>query len=258
MGSRAGKPAVFSAQNFPGEHLHTVTLSNVTVAGNALPVFHCASSQSTLCHPSSRFLDIRRARARALTRPGAVTGDDVARVEFRQPKAPPAAVASAPFAASFTLPTDRTSTTVSAVAVDLTGNRSVPFEQTVTIQPNAPPVVTLTNLSGGTDVRQGQTLTFQVHASDDASLAQILFSSVRPACSSTTQAIPNKQADFNGTFTGHVPLTAATGQTTVQAAATDNAVFRAVGVALYRFVMATGLSSASSPCHNAVGSTVRT
>ena len=54
------------------------------------------------------------------------------------------------------------------------GNRSAPFCLPITIQPNAPPTVTLTNRAAQRRVGQGQTLTFDVRATDDDQLAQIV------------------------------------------------------------------------------------
>ena len=61
---------------------------------------------------------------------------------------------------------------VNAVAFDQVGNRSNPFSLAVAVQPNAPPIVTLSNNSGSNTVGQSQAVTFDVHATDDDRLAQ--------------------------------------------------------------------------------------
>jgi hypothetical protein len=104
------------------------------------------------------------------------------------------------------------------------GNRSSAFLQAIGIQPNQPPSVSLTNLSGATAVTQGQTFDFRVSATDDDQLAQVLFSAVGAATVSTTQPIASGQSTFTGTFSVPIPSSAVSGSSvTIQAAAVDAA-----------------------------------
>jgi hypothetical protein len=235
----AGNTAVvFSPQQFllPNT-FYVVTLANVAdTAGNPLTASVTARffTVDTLAPVVTALQIAGSPRAGSpITLQPVVTGDDVARVEFRSAEGAAQAVSTAPFAASFTLPSDRSSTTFTVVAVDATGNRSAVFEQTVAIQANAPPVAVLTNLTGGTDVRQGQTVTFEVRATDDAGLAQVLFSTVGAVTLSTSRTVSGGQTAFVATFDVVVPPAATSGvPLTVQAAAIDTAGLQSAAVTL--------------------------
>jgi hypothetical protein len=217
---------VFSPQDFLQPNtFYTVTLSAVAdTAGNPLGAFATRFFTVDTLAPIITALQIAgtaRAGATISVQP-VVNGADTARVEFRTTQGVALVSTSAPFAVSFALPVSETSTTISAIAIDLTGNRSAVFEQALPIQSNAAPVVTLTNLAGVAEVSQGQNLTFQVRATDDADLAQILFSAVGAATASNVQPVAAGQADVTTTFDLQVPQTAPSGETiTVQAAAID-------------------------------------
>jgi hypothetical protein len=100
---------------------------------------------------------------------------------------------------------------VSATAFDLIGNRSTAFVQAIDIQPNQPPSVSLTSVSGATTVTQGQSFDFRVNVTDDDQLAQVLFSAVGAATVSTAQQIPSGQSTFTGTFSVPIPSNAVSG-----------------------------------------------
>ena len=128
------------------------------------------------------------------------------------------AVTQAPFDRSVTLPADSPSTSVTAVAFDLAGNRSNPFALPIAIQPAVAPTVTITNQSGVNAIGQGQTLNVEVKATGDAPLAQIFFTAVGSAQASIVVAAAPGQTAFVQTFSVVVPATAASNTTiTVQA-----------------------------------------
>jgi len=219
---------VFSPQSFllPNTS-YTVTLANVTdLAGNPLAGGSFVSrffTVDTLGPVISALQIAGAARAGATVAVQAIVpASDTARVEFRTSEGLARTATAAPFAVNFTLPADRASTTISAVAVDHAGNRSPVFDRPVTILEDARPLVFLSGMPGVTEVRQGQLLAFEARADDDVELAQLLFSTVGAAVSSAAQAVPAGQATFTSTFNVEVPAGAVSGQTlTVQAASVD-------------------------------------
>ncbi len=82
-----------------------------------------------------------------LTLTPAISGDDIARVEYLAGDLS-TVVASGPFSASVVVPVGVTTLAVSARAVDLVGNRSSAFTLSIPVAENVAPTVQLINLSG--------------------------------------------------------------------------------------------------------------
>jgi hypothetical protein len=218
---------VFSPQDFLQPNtFYTAVLSNVSDgAGNALAGGALTSRFFTVdtlapVITALQFAGTPRAGSTISVQP-VISAQDTARVEYRFADGAASVSTVSPFAITVTLPA-ADSMTVSAVGVDQVGNRSAPFEQSIQIQTNAAPVVTLTNVTGSSQVSQGQSLTFQVRATDDGDLAQILFSAVGAVSASHVQQVTAAQSDVTTSFNLTIPQTAASnGTITVQAAAVD-------------------------------------
>lgn len=251
---------VFSPQDFLQPNtFYTLTLSNVAdAAGNVLSGGALATRFFTVdtLAPIITALQIAgtaRAGSTISVQP-VISSTDTARVEFRSSDGAATVSTSSPFVTSFTLPSGP-SMTISAVAVDGVGNRSSPFEQAISIQTNTAPVVTLTNVSGATQVSQGQSLIFQVRATDDGDLAQILFSAVGAASASHVQQVTAGQADVTTSFNLTVPQSAVSnGTITVQAGAVDAGGLQSLPVTTVLMVRdaVSPLVSIVTPVHNAV------
>ncbi|MGE5243271.1 MAG: Ig-like domain-containing protein [Betaproteobacteria bacterium] len=234
-----GTVAIFTPTDFLRTNAgYTVTVSNVSdTAGNPLVGGGFSSAFATVDTIAPVIANVEvvgtpRAGASITLHP-TIAAADVQRVEFTLGEAAPAVALQSPFDAALALPSGVPAATVTAVAFDQVGNRSNPFQLTVAIQPNQPPVVTLTNVAGATTVGQGQTLAFQVHATDDDPLAKIFFSAVGAVAVSQVQAAAPGQTDFSQQFSITIPAGAPSNSTiTVQAAATDSAGGQSVPAAI--------------------------
>jgi hypothetical protein len=187
--------AVFAPQDFLAPNTsYTFTVSNVVdTAGNPVaggPVTSRFFTVDTLAPVISalQLTGVPRAGATVTVRP-MINGNDTSRVEYVIGGSVARSATVAPFTIDIALPSGSSSLSISATAVDLVGNRSSAFVQAIDIQPNQPPSVSLTNVSGATAVTQGQTFDFRVSATDDDQLAQVLFSAVGAAIVSTTQQV---------------------------------------------------------------------
>lgn len=222
-----GTVAVASPVDFlPPNASYTATVSNVTdTAGNALPGGPISFTFRTIdtIAPLITALSVQgsaRPGASITVVPG-IDADDVARVEYVAGDVSVVST-SAPFPATLAIPAGTPTFAVSARAVDQSGNRSAAFLLNVPVEENQPPTVGLVNLAGATVVGQGTTLQFDVSASDDAGIAQILFSSVGAASANVADAITGSPASVTRRYTVQVPSAAPPGATfTVQTAAID-------------------------------------
>ncbi len=153
-----------------------------------------------------------------------LVGDDVARVEYVVSGSVGIVASAAPFSVPLVVPAGVSNVAVSATAVDHVGNRSSAFALDVPVLANEPPAVTLVNVSGLTIVPQGAAVSFDVEATDDVGLGQILLSSVGAVSQSFTQTIAGAPVSATRRFTVNVPADATPGGTfTIQAAAIDSA-----------------------------------
>ena len=133
-----------------------------------------------------------------------IADTDVQRVEYTLGAVFLGAVTVAPFDRALALPSDTSSTTATAVAFDLAGNRSSAITLPIAIQAARPPVVTLTNLAGVTTAGQNQTISFEVRVSGDSQLAQVFFTAVG-AASASFVARRRRARSFVQTFSVTVP-----------------------------------------------------
>ena len=153
-----------------------------------------------------------------------LTGDGVARIEYQVNGQAPQVVTAAPFALVLTLPTDATSVQVTGIAVDEFGNRSMARGLTVPVTPNGPPTVTFTTPTVAPTLRQGESAIFQVAATDDVALSQVVFSTAGATTQAVVRNVPAGQTAFTTSFSFVVPGTAVSNSdVTVQAAAIDTA-----------------------------------
>ena len=224
-----GTVAIFTPADFlRANATYVLTVAGaMDLAGNPLPggsVTSTFTTIDTLAPAVTALQVVGTARAGAIVTIHPTIPDlDVQRVEYSLGSTFLGAVTQAPFDRSVTLPADSPSTSVTAVAFDLAGNRSNPFALPIAIQPAVAPTVTITNQSGVNAIGQGQTLNVEVKATGDAPLAQIFFTAVGSAQASIVVAAAPGQTAFVQTFSVVVPATAASNTTiTVQAAATDS------------------------------------
>jgi hypothetical protein len=221
---------IFSPQDFlRANTTYTFTVSGVVdLAGNPLAGGTFTASFATIdtIAPLIQALELTgtpRAGGTVTVRP-TIAGADTARVEYAVALGGTAVATTAPFEAALTLPTGVTETTVTAVAVDGFGNRSPSFTLPVTIQQNNPPVVQLLNVAGVAAVSQGQAVDFDVVATDDEAVAQVVFSADGVAAVSETRTVPGTPPATTQRFRVTVPVTApVTGQLLLSAAAIDTA-----------------------------------
>ncbi len=225
-----GTVAVFTPTAFlQPNRSYVATIANVAdTAGNSLVGGAATAGFSTIdtIAPAITALQITgtpRTGGTIIVQP-TIAAADTQRVEYSLGVTPAAVSTQSPFSASIALPAGGPAAVISAVAFDQVGNRSALFSLPVTILPNAPPTVTLINVSGSTSVGQGQHLDFRVTAADDDQLAQVFFTAVGSATASVVQTVPPGQTAFTQTFSLVVPPNApSNGTITVQAAATDAA-----------------------------------
>ena len=210
----------------PANASFTATLSGVTdTAGNALaggPVVLTFHTVDTIA-PLITALGVQGvARSGAtLTLTPAISGDDIARVEYSAGDLSTVST-SGPFSASVVVPVGVTTLAVSARAVDLVGNRSSVFALSIPVAENVAPTVQLINLSGLTVVPQGAALQFDVAAADDVGLAQVLLTASGAASASFSDTLSGAPTTATRRFTVNVPVDAAPGAAiTIQAAAID-------------------------------------
>lgn len=230
---------IFSPQDFlRANTTYTFTVSNVVdLVGNPLAGGTFTASFATVdtIAPLIQALQLTgtpRAGGTVTLQP-TITGADTARVEYAVALGGTAVATTAPFAASLTLPTGVTETTVTAVAIDGFGNRSPSFALPVTLQQNNPPAVQLVNVAGLTAVSQGQAADFDVVATDDEAVAQVVFTAGGVAAVSETRTVPGTPAATTQRFRVTVPVTApVTGQLLLSAAAIDTAGNRSATVSL--------------------------
>jgi protocatechuate 3,4-dioxygenase beta subunit len=106
----------------------------------------------------------------------ATASDDVAvaSVTFALDGAPVATDFAAPYEATLTLPTTAGPVTFTATALDFGGNVGT-AERTIVVQPDPPPVVTLTAPTVGQTVYEGATVTLAATASDNGAVARVRF-----------------------------------------------------------------------------------
>lgn len=206
---------------------YTVTISGVAdLAGNGLPQGTVTSQFFTVdtIAPVVTGIDVTgvlRAGSTVVAR-AAFADADVVRVEYAIAGGATAVSTTAPFGVSLTLPSNVTTTSITALAVDAVGNRSQPFSRVVALEVDQAPTVQLVNVGGQTVVDPGATVLFDVVAEDDRALATVLFSTVGAATTSVTRTVAPDQTTYTERFSVVVPPTAAAGQTlTVQAAAID-------------------------------------
>lgn len=229
--------AVFSPADFlQANTTYTVTVAGVAdLAGNPLVggAFQASFATVDTIAPLLQALQLAgtpRAGAQVTLTP-TLTGSDVARVEYLVAGTQPIVSAAAPFAATFTIPVGATTVPVTATAIDAVGNRSSTFAQTIAVEANLAPVVQMVNVTGDTVVAQGQAVSFDVTATDDVGLAQVVFTAVGGASASETVQVSGTQVTRRFTFT--VPTGAEAGAPiTVQAAATDTAGTKSTGPAI--------------------------
>jgi hypothetical protein len=222
-----GTALVLSPVDFlPANGTFTVSVSGVTdLAGNPLaggPASFTFFTVDTIA-PLITALGVQGiARGGStLTFTPTLTGEDIARIEYLAGDLAKTATVS-PFSSSYFIPLDATEFAVSARAIDAVGNRSAAFALTVPIAANQPPTVQIVNLSGQVTVAQGAALQFDVTASDDTGLAQVLFSAVGAATASFTENISAAPSSVTRRFTVNVPVDATPGAPiTIQAAAVD-------------------------------------
>jgi hypothetical protein len=206
---------------------YTVTVSGVAdLAGNPLPQGTVTSTFFTVdtIAPVVTGIEVDGVlRAGSTVTARATFADtDVVRVEYAIPGGATAVSTTAPFGVSLTLPSNVTTTSVTAIAVDAVGNRSQPFSRAIALEVDQAPTVQLVNVGGQTVVDPGATVPFDVVAEDDRALATVLFSTVGAATTSITRTVAPDQTTYTERFSVVVPVTATSGQPlTVQAAAID-------------------------------------
>ncbi|MCI0438824.1 MAG: carboxypeptidase regulatory-like domain-containing protein [Chloroflexi bacterium] len=227
-----GTVAIFTPTNFlKANEVYTVTLSGAQdLAGNPLVGGAFASQFFTVdtIPPVINALNLEGTpslvEGTSITIVPDIPSADVARVEYLIDGATPFVRNAAPFSLDITLPVGKDSILASATAVDFVGNRSQPAtELVIPISDNAPPAVTLTNLSGITEVGRGQALSFEATATDDLGLSRIVFSTLGELVQSSVEDAPDDATDFTAAFGFTVPNAARSGKTiTVQAVAVDD------------------------------------
>ncbi len=135
---------------------------------------------------------------------------DVVRVEYSVDGAP-RVTSVAPFALDLVLPGGAAAVDVRAAAVDPVGNRGLEARLLIPITPNTPPLVTAFTSSCSGSVRQGAGCSFQVSASDDSALREVVFSAQGAANASQTQAFAPGTASGTLFFSLTIPTDAPTG-----------------------------------------------
>lgn len=226
-----GTVAIFTPTDFlKANEVYNVALSNATdLAGNPLvnETFESQFFTVDTVQPVINALNFDGAPSLAedtdVTIVPETPSADVARVEYLIDGQTPRVSRVSPFSLTLTLPVGRDSIGVEATAVDVVGNRSQPpTERVIPISDNAPPGVTLTNLSAVTEVTRGQSLSFEATATDDIGLSRIVFSTLGELARSATEDVPDGATEFTATFSFTVPNAARSSRTiTVQAVAVD-------------------------------------
>lgn len=146
--------------------------------------------------------------------------DDIARVEYLIGSTA-RVVTTAPFALSITLPPTAGPLPVSAVAVDRAGNPSAPVLLDLDLLPDRPPQVQLRALDCDGSAGSGETCRFEVAASDDTGLTELLFAATGAASLTATRAV-DAATTATAQFSLEVPAEAASAASIlVSAAARD-------------------------------------
>jgi PKD repeat protein len=149
--------------------------------------------------------------------------EDVAFVEFSVNQQIIQTDRTAPYA--FTLPITSSlggSVTVSARATDQVGNRSPEQKLTLTIQPDAPPVASITTPAPGTVVDTGGQIAVTVHAEDDFGISRITLQASGPATITASESVSPTKTSHDATFLIDIPASAAAGTPlTLHATAVD-------------------------------------
>ena len=222
--------AVYSPTQFlQANTFYTVEVSQAKdLAGNALAGVPVSTSFATVDTMAPVIAALQLAGTPRVGLPVTITpqiaASDVQRVEFTIDGVPPIVATTPPYTASFSVPSGRAVATVNAVAVDLVGNRSPVVVLPIAILENQPPAVTLVNVNSVTNVGQGDTVAFDVVATDDEGVASVRFTAGGAASLVTDRAVPGTPASTTQRFTVTIPATASsTGSLSVQAAAFDAA-----------------------------------
>ena len=223
--------AIFTSVDFLRPNsTYTITLTNVDdTAGNPLagtPLVQKFFTVDTLA-PAVSALEIGAGTAigggSVSIRP-TFDGEDIAGVEDIVPGAPSRVVTAAPFSSTFSLPAGVSTYAIQAIAIDRSGNRSDATTLNIPVALNQPPAVTLIRQDKGTGpVPQGTSIAFDVAASDDVALSQVVLSAVGGAQYSSTHQVASGATQFSSTFSVVLPDNApSNGTVTVQAAAVDS------------------------------------
>ena len=83
-----------------------------------------------------------------------------------------------PYEIQITIPTGQIELEIAAIAIDRSGNQSVPETLTILIQENQNPSIELNYLSGSPTVSVGETIDFEIISMDDVALTEIRISTL--------------------------------------------------------------------------------
>jgi hypothetical protein len=128
---------------------------------------------------------------------------------------------------TFALPvnvTQPTTATVTAQAVDFSGNVSERRSLVLELLPDAAPQVTILEPVAGSTVASGGQVSMTVRYEDDFALNKVLFQAKGAASASSQQTVPADTKVYTQSFTVNVPAATVPGSTlTLETSATDNA-----------------------------------
>jgi hypothetical protein len=149
---------------------------------------------------------------------------DIAQVEYFVNSQSRFVATVAPY--TFSLPVNVTqpvTATVTAQAVDFSGNVSERQSLVLELLPDAAPQVTILEPAVGSTVASGGQVTLTVRYEDDFALNKIFFQAKGAASASSQQTLPADTKVYTQSFTVSVPGTAVPGTLTLETSATDNA-----------------------------------
>ncbi|MBX2997112.1 MAG: carboxypeptidase regulatory-like domain-containing protein [Caldilineaceae bacterium] len=157
--------------------------------------------------------------------PDLESSDDIAQVEFFVDGQSRLIATTAPY--SFTLPVNvaqAMTTTVTAQAVDFSGNQSERKSLVFDLLPDLAPTVEILYPQAGGNVLSGSAVTMTARYADDFVLNRVLFQARGVVGTSINQTLPANTQIFTRTFEVIVPASAAPGSTlTLETSAVDNA-----------------------------------
>ncbi len=199
------------------------------LAGNALPgggaVVASFATLDTL-GPTIAALDLEgtpsRKEGTEVSVLAVLADPDAVSVDFSVGGVPARTVVGAPFRFTFALPAGAASVEVAAVAVDAAGNRGARAARAIAVEPDLAPTVALSSPGGIAALSPGASATFDVAATDDLGVAEVIFSAVGAAGASVRRSVVPPETTRMESFDLLLPTETPSGGTvTVQAVAID-------------------------------------